>query len=88
MVIVWDEPKRQANLVKHGLDFADLDETFFDNALLRPTHSRRWRGIGVSAHGVIAVVFFALGAEAISVISLRPASRQERKLYAESKEEP
>jgi uncharacterized protein len=83
MMIVWDEPKRQANLVKHGLDFADLDETFFDMALVRPTRSGRWRGVGMSTHGVIAVIFFALGAEAISV---RPASRQERKLYAESKE--
>jgi uncharacterized protein len=88
MKIVWDEPKRQANLVKHGLNFVDLDETFFEDALLRPTHNRRWSGIGMSAHGVIAVIFFALGAEAISVISMRPASRQERKLDAESKQEP
>jgi uncharacterized DUF497 family protein len=29
MQIVWDEPKRLANLDKHGLDFADLNETFF-----------------------------------------------------------
>ena len=50
MKIVWDEPKRLANLEKHGLDFADLNETFFDNAV---------------------------------VISMRPASRNERKLYAE-----
>lgn len=32
MKIVWDEPKREANLFKHKLDFADLDETFFENA--------------------------------------------------------
>jgi uncharacterized protein len=34
--IVWDEPKRLANLDKHGLDFADLNETFFDTALVLP----------------------------------------------------
>jgi uncharacterized protein (DUF4415 family) len=28
MKIVWDEPKRLANLDKHGLDFADLNEAF------------------------------------------------------------
>jgi len=39
--IVWDEPKRLANLDKHGLDFADLDETFFDSALVIPSASRR-----------------------------------------------
>ena len=50
MKIVWDEPKRQANLEKHGLDFADLDETFFDTALVIPSHnkSKRWVAIGVS----------------------------------------
>jgi uncharacterized DUF497 family protein len=36
MKIVWDEPKRLANLDKHGLDFADLNETFFDTALVLP----------------------------------------------------
>jgi uncharacterized DUF497 family protein len=46
----------------------------------------RWRAIGMNVHGVIAIVFVALGLEAISVISMRPASKQERKLYAEHKE--
>jgi len=30
MKIIWDEPKRLANLAKHRMDFADLNETFFD----------------------------------------------------------
>jgi uncharacterized DUF497 family protein len=37
MKIVWDEPKRLANLDKHGLDFADLNETFFDVWFCDPT---------------------------------------------------
>jgi len=40
----------------------------------------------MDVHGVIAVIFIALGLEAISVISMRRASEQERKLYAEHKE--
>jgi uncharacterized protein len=83
MRIVWDEPKRVANLDKHGLDFADLNETFFDSALVLPTHNKRWAGIGKNIRGVIVVVFVKLGVEAVSVISMRPASRNERKLYAE-----
>ncbi len=85
MKIVWDEPKRLANLDKHGLDFADLDETFFDNALVIPSHnkSKRWVAIGISIRGVIVVVFARLGREGVSIISMRPASRSERKLYAE-----
>jgi uncharacterized DUF497 family protein len=85
MKIVWDEPKRLANLDKHGLDFADLNETFFDNALVIPSHNKdkRWVAIGVSIRGVVVVVFARLGREGISIISMRPASRSERKLYAE-----
>jgi uncharacterized DUF497 family protein len=83
MKIVWDEPKRLANLDKHGLDFADLNETFFDDALVLPTYNKRWAGIGKNIRGVIVVVFVRLGKEAVSVISMRPASKNERKLYAE-----
>jgi len=84
MKIVWDEPKRLANLDKHGLDFADLNETFFDNSLVVQSHSNCWRGIGKTIRGVIVVVFVKLGREAVSVISMRPASRDERKLYADA----
>jgi hypothetical protein len=74
-----------ANLDKHGLDFADLDVTFFEDALVIPSHklSRRWVAIGVSIRGVIVVVFARLGREGISIVSMRPASRGERRLYAE-----
>jgi uncharacterized protein len=81
--IVWDEPKRLANLDKHGLDFADLNETFFDSAPVLPTYNKRWAGIGRSIRGVIVVVFVKLGVEGVSVISMRPASKNERRLYAE-----
>jgi uncharacterized DUF497 family protein len=81
MEIVWDAVKRRANLAKHGLDFADLDMAFFATALLRPGHSGRILAIG--RHGknlVVAVVFRPLGREALSIISLRPASAREREL--------
>jgi len=85
MKIVWDEPKRLANIDKHGLDFADLNETFFDNALVVPSHnkSKRWVAISVSIRDVVVVVFARLGREGVSIVSMRPASRSERKLYAE-----
>jgi uncharacterized DUF497 family protein len=28
--ITWDEPKRQRNIEKHGLDFAELTVEFFE----------------------------------------------------------
>lgn len=45
-MIVWDEPKRQSNLAKHGLDFADLDEAFFLSALVVPAKNGRHMAIG------------------------------------------
>lgn len=79
MQITWDEPKRQANLAKHGLDFADLTLEFFLTARIGPTKMDRLLAIG-ELHGkrVIAVVFRPLGSEAIAVISMRRASKPER----------
>jgi uncharacterized DUF497 family protein len=73
--IVWDEPKRRANLDKHGMDFADLNETFFDNALVLATYRNRWRAIGISIRGVLAVIFATRGTEGVSIVSMRPASK-------------
>lgn len=85
MKILWDEPKRRANLDKHGMDFADLNETFFDKALVLATYSNRWRAIGINIRGVISVIFAARGTEGVSIISMRPASRKERELYEKSR---
>ena len=83
MQIVWDPPKRLANIDKHRLDFMDLNEAFFADALVLPSKNRRFKGIGASTRGVICVVFAKLGSEGVSVISMRPAHQSERKLYAE-----
>jgi uncharacterized protein len=79
MKIVWDEPKRLANLAKHGLDFADLDTGFFSEAAFGSAGNGRFVAVGEWAEITITVVFKPLGAEAISVISMRPASRKERR---------
>lgn len=80
MMIVWDEPKRQTNLAKHGLDFADLDESFFLSSVVVPAKDGRHMAIGQLVDGTIAVVFAVLGVEGVSIISMRPASRKERSL--------
>lgn len=80
ITIVWDEPKRQTNLTNHGLDFADLDEWFFLEAVTVPAKEGRHMAIGRLGDGTIAVVFTLLGTEGVSVISMRPASRKERSL--------
>lgn len=80
MQIVWDEPKRQANIAKHGYDFADLSVEFFLGAQVVQAKERRWMAVGRFADGTIAVVFVTLGSEGLSVISMRAASRKEREL--------
>ena len=79
MKIVWDEQKRAANLIKHKLDFAALDETFFLTAIIRPAKLGRFRAIGRIDDDAIAVIFARLGVEGLSVISMRPANSRERK---------
>ncbi|KAA9015901.1 BrnT family toxin [Sphingobium limneticum] len=80
MIIMWDEPKRWANIVKHGIDFADIDESFFASAIIREAKQDRYAAIG-RLNGVIAVIFARLGSEGISIISARPASKMERMLF-------
>ena len=84
MIITWDNAKRLANLDKHRMDFADLDVDFFLNSLVVPVRRRRFKAIGsLGGRGAIVVVFAPLGTEAVSVISMRPASGRERSLFDE-----
>jgi uncharacterized protein len=80
MKIVWDEPKRLANLARHGMDFADLDEAFFEGSVIVPAKLDRLAAVGRHRSGIILVVFVALGTEGLGVVSMRPASRKERRL--------
>jgi uncharacterized protein len=45
--------------------------------------AKRWVAVGVNIRGVIVVVFARLGREGVSIISMRLASRNERRLYEE-----
>ena len=87
MKIVWDEPKRMKNVAAHGLDFASLDIDFFADAIVIPAKLGRSMAIGLLDDGIIATIFVMLGREGISVISMRPASRKERKTYEWFKDE-
>lgn len=78
MQIVYDETKRLTNIEKHGYDFADLDVDFFVSSIIIPAKAGRFMAVGILRDGTIAVVFAKLGAEAISIVSMRDASRKER----------
>ena len=80
MLIFWDEPKRRSNIAKHGYDFADLEEGFFLFTVVVPAAKGRHMAIGKLANDVITVVFAYLGTEGLSIVSMRKADRNERRL--------
>jgi uncharacterized protein len=67
----WDEAKNQANIRKHGFDFADAEEMFSGPLLVRPDTredygEERWIGIGTLARGTLAFVVFSEPVQASS----------------------
>lgn len=81
MEIVWDEPKRELNLKTRGLDFAELDMEFFAASTVFPAKDGRFKAVGQFGDSLLTVIFRPLGTEALSVISMRRASKRERKAY-------
>lgn len=90
MRVVWDEPKRVSNPAKRGLDFADArDRLRFEDSVVVPSHPAsdgrpRFVAIGLLDDRLVAAVIAPLGSEALSLISLRPASRRERRIYEDA----
>lgn len=90
MNYVWDEPKRLSNLRDHGLDFARVQHGFeWDGALIRRSYpgnrgEPRFAATSLMHGDLVTLIFSPLGSEALSLISLRRASRKERKLYAQN----
>ncbi|SCY59327.1 BrnT family toxin [Rhizobium sp. NFACC06-2] len=81
MKITYYETKRLTNIEKHGLDFADLTIEFFASSIVLPAKEDRFMAIGeFQGRIIVAVVFSPLGSQALSVISMRPASTRERRL--------
>ena len=78
-MIIWDDRKRRLNLEKHGLDFAALTVEFFEGARFEATRQGRFLVIGELDAEIVAVVCRPLGSEALAIVSMRPASKSERR---------
>ena len=88
MEFEWDGEKSQANVKKHGVDFAEASMVFgdpFEITIPDPGHSLgeyRFLSAGVSAAGRIPVVSYVERSDnRIRIISARVASRRERRQY-------
>ena len=82
----WDRTKSDANIEQGRLAFEAVNEFEWDTAHIEPSH--RFSEIRFVATGYIGthlhVLVFSFRGENVRVISLRPASRSERRDYAES----
>lgn len=85
MNFTWDENKRQANLQKHGLDFADAEKVFSGPMVLFEDQrndygEQRMIGIGQLEFLVVLIVHVETD-EQIRIISMRKADSDETDLY-------
>lgn len=82
----WDDTKRQANLDKHGLDFADADLVLESGYRLDvPSERNGERRVQSFAYVfevlTVLTVVFQPKADGPRIISFRPANRTEREAY-------
>jgi hypothetical protein len=82
----WDEAKRQQNLAKHGIDFADAVSVFTDPSALTLDDSdhdeERFVVLGMDRRlRVVVVVYTYRGDDIIRIISARKADKGERQQY-------
>lgn len=82
----WDEGKREANLVKHGVDFADAVDVFADPLRVERIDQRRAyaeerRQVVGTVRGHVLFVVYTLRGEVRRLISARRASSNERRAY-------
>lgn len=85
----WDFAKAAENLRRHGVSFEEATSVFFDHLSQTgrdPDHSvaeERFVTFGLSSSGRLLVVAHSERRDCIRLISARPATRAERKLYEE-----
>jgi hypothetical protein len=89
MKFIWDRRKNDANIEKHGLDFADAYKVF-GSPMLTGIDDRedygedRWIGMGLMDIRVVVIVFTKPEEDTIRIISFRKATTDERKKYEQA----
>lgn len=81
----WHEPKRQGNLIKHGLDFAEAEKVFSGPTFTfeddrEDYGEQRWVSIGLLGESVVVIVHTETKEE-IRVISMRKATKNEQIIF-------
>lgn len=82
----WDDKKAEANLGKHGVPFEAAPDVFLDEDRLdfedaRVAYGEERRNVTGLVDGVVLTVTYTLRDDAARIISVRRASRKERRRY-------
>ncbi len=90
-MITYDETKRQANIAKHALDLADAGLVYNapDKVTLESPRDEEPRLMDIALveiMGVVLVLVYVKRSAAVRAISLRRASKFERRLYETAKQ--
>lgn len=85
MQFEWDEQKRQINIVRHGIDFADLPGLFDGETVLLLDDrfdygETRFISLGI-LNGIVIVVAHTETDQTIRLISARKATKYEEESY-------
>ncbi|MBX3488163.1 MAG: BrnT family toxin [Parvibaculum sp.] len=84
-MFTWDEKKRAANKIKHGVDFATVEDFEFDAALIHVDDRFDYGEVREVALGPIGrrlyVLVFTRRGDSVQVISLRKANAKEEAAY-------
>lgn len=87
----WDDQKAVENLAKHGVSFGEATEVFYDPNAVETEDAEhsidesRFVIIGYSTSRILHVVFAERHNDVIRIISARPPTASERKLYEQER---
>ncbi|MEP7148977.1 MAG: BrnT family toxin [Acidobacteriota bacterium] len=90
LIFEWDETKAKNNLTKHRVSFAEAESVFYDPESITiddPDHSggeQRYVDVGTSSQNRILVVVYTEREDRIRIITVRKATRTERKIYEQN----
>ena len=89
----WDEGNAEKNWIKHHVSRGETEQVFFNRPLMVVTGEQRsesiprYYALGQTDASRLLFIVFTIREDLIRVISARPMSRRERRVYEHAKEE-
>jgi uncharacterized protein len=83
----WDEGNKEKNWIKHGVDYRECEEVFFNKPLIagdeikHSIQEKRYFVLGRSNAGRKLFLAITIRKDKVRVISARDQSRKERQIY-------